>query len=153
MLFASLLTRLLNWQRCEAMRIWLDGVEVMRTYKKLSTKIFAEIYDVKFLALLLLTSVRSTNVVLKLLEDITRSLLFPWRTVGIFQHSTEYRTSEPFGRNVLFEFISSKVASLPSQSSKFVSTVLQEHWDKLFERGKCHWFKILKAANYCRQKM
>jgi len=125
----------------------------MRTYKKLSTEIFAAIYNVKFLALLLLTSVRSTNVALKHLVDITRSLLFPWRTVGIFQHSTEHRTSELFGRNMLFEFILSKVAYLPSKSSKFMSIVLQEHWDKLFERGKRHWFEILKAANYCRQNI
>jgi len=135
------------------MRIWLDGVEVMRTYQKLSPKIFAAIYNVQFLALLLLTSVRSTNVALRHLVDITHSLLFPWRIVGIFQHSTEYRASELFGRNVFFEIVLSKVASLPFQSSKFVSIVLQEHRDKLFERGKRHWFKILKAENYCRQKI
>jgi hypothetical protein len=153
MLFASLLTRLLTWQRCEAMRIWLEDVKVMRTYKKLSTKIFGAIYIVKFLVSLLLTSVRSINVALKHLVDITHSLLFPWSIVGIFQHSTEHRASKLFGRNVLFEFILSKVASLPSQSSKFVSIVPQEHRDKLFERGKRHRFKILKAANYCRQNI
>ena len=152
--FAFLLTGLLTWQRCEAMRIWLDGVKVMRTYQwKLSTKICAAIYNVKFPALLLLASVRFTNVALKHLVDITRSLMFPWRNVGIFRHSTEHRTSKLFGRNVLFEFVLSKVASLPSHSSKCVSIVLQEHTDKLFETGKRHCFKIFKAAKNCRQKI
>jgi len=128
--FAFLLTRLLTWQRCEAMRIWLVSVKVMRTYQwKLSIKIYAAIFNVKFLALLLLTSVRSTNVALKHLVDITRSLLFSWCKVGIFRHSTEHRASELLGRNVLFEFVLSKIASLLSQSSKCLSIVLQEHTD------------------------
>ena len=151
---AFLLTRLLTWQLCEATRIWLDGVRVMRTYQwKLSTKMYAAIYNVKFLALLLLTSVQSANVALKHFVDITRSLLFPWRNVGIFRHITEHRASELFGRNLLFEIVLSKVASLPSQSSECLSIVLQEHTDELFERGKRHCFKIFKAAKYCRQKI
>ena len=125
----------------------------MRTYQKLSTRIFAAIYDVKFLAFLLLTSVRSTNVALKHLVDATRCLFFPCRIVGIFQHSTEHRAIELFDRSVLFEFILSKVASLPSQPSKFVSIVFQEQRDKLFEKSKRHRFKILEAPNYCRQKI